>query len=236
MSAKADRMQRLVYILEHTTSWVPSGVLAKMLGTSERTVRNYIAELNETGALVIDSSKDGYRAAPQRAHTEDKPGEADHTSAPKPQAPSSTDVQPQKSIAEKRRDFVLSRLINASGPISVFNLADELAVSESTLQNTVLPQVRKLVSPFSLHLSNHDFKLELTGTEINKRKMLGHIAIQNANGYFTSATTLQEMFPNFDIKNILNKLVEICQRSELLINNYALNNLLVHVLVIVVRL
>ena len=236
MSAKADRMQRLVYILERTTSWVSSGVLAKMLGTSERTVRNYIAELNETGTLRIDSSKDGYRAAPQHAGIAAKPQETSRTDAPEPSVPAPAEVHPQKSTAEKRRDVVLSRLINASEPISVFDLADELAISESTLQNTVLPQVRKLISPFSLHLSNHDFKLELTGTESNKRKMLGHIAIQNANGYFTSAATLQEMFPSFDIKSILNKLVQICQRSELLINNYALNNLLVHVLVIVVRL
>lgn len=44
------------------------------------------------------------------------------------------------------------------------------------------------------------------------------------------------MFPDFDVQDIMAHLVEICQRAELFINDYALSNLLVHLLVIIVRL
>lgn len=234
MTAKSNRIQRLVYILEHATSWVPSPVLAKMLGTSERTVRNYIAELNCKGQPRIISSKEGYRIADGRTETSEEPA---HPQEEEPACRRSTALEPpQKNLTEVRRDHVLSRLINASEPISIFELADDLHISESTFTNSVLPQVRKLIAPFALHLESHDFTIRLTGTEHSKRKMLGHIAIQNANGYFTSTATMQEMFPDFNISEIMNQLVAICQRSELLINSYSLNNLLVHILVIVIRL
>lgn len=227
-------MQRLLYVLERATAWVPSQVLAKMLGTSERTVRNYIAELNTSGQCAIASSKEGYRILDKQDNDPGRGEDVSHLTADGDLR--GAEPPNGRNTAEARRDFVLSRLINASEPVSVFDVADSLHISESTLINSVLPQVRKLIAPFNLHLKNHDFKIQLTGTEHDKRKMLGHIAIQNANGYFTSAATLQEMFPDFDVNAILNQLVAICQHSELLINNYALNNLLVHILVIVIRL
>ena len=99
-----------------------------------------------------------------------------------------------------------------------------------------MPLVRKIVERFNLSCETHDFETSLVGREQDKRKLLGHIAMRHSHGYFSSTQTLKEMFPDFDIEGILAKLVEICQRSELFLNDYALNNLLVHVLVIIVRL
>lgn len=54
-SAKAKRMERLVYVLEHASTWIPASTLAKTVGTTERSIRNYVAEINETGAIRIES-------------------------------------------------------------------------------------------------------------------------------------------------------------------------------------
>lgn len=78
--------------------------------------------------------------------------------------------------------------------------------------------------------------MTLTGREADKRKLLGHIATHNSYGYFTSTKTLENMFPGFDVQATLSSLVEICQRSDLFINDYALSNLLMHLLVIIIRL
>ncbi len=99
-----------------------------------------------------------------------------------------------------------------------------------------MPEVRELAGRFNLFVETHDFKVSLTGLERNKRKLLGHIATHNSYGYFSSTRTLESMFPNFDVQQILASLVEICQRSELFINDYALSNLLVHLMVIIIRL
>lgn len=223
-SAKQNRINRMIDVLENSSSWVSSSMLAGLLGASERSIRNYVAEVNETGTRHIESSKEGYRlatAAPAAASASASPCEGVNT------LPASADT---------RRDFTISRLVNACGGLSVFDISDELFISESTFQSSVMPQVRALVRQFGLNVETHDYRMTLTGREADKRKLLGHIATHNSYGYFTSTKTLENMFPGFDVQATLSSLIEICQRSDLFINDYALSNLLMHLLVIIIRL
>lgn len=251
MAAKDERVRRLIYILEHTSSRVSSTALARALGTSERTVRNYIAEINRSGRHHVESSKEGYRLKSTPSATQNRPAtfeafqdapsaaceySATCSTASRPNRIEAHTAPAAKNTPDARRDYVISKLINEHAPVSIFDVASALHVSESTLSNSVLPHVRKLIAPFNLALECHDFQLQLTGREHDKRRLLGSLAIRNASGYFTSTDTLKSLFPAFDVEGILNKLVEICQRSELIINNYALNNLLIHILVIIIRL
>lgn len=223
-SAKQNRINRMIDVLENSSSWVSSSMLAGLLGASERSIRNYVAEVNETGTRHIESSKEGYRlatAAPAAASASASPCEG---------------VNTLPANADSRRDFTISRLVNACDGLSVFDIADELFISESTFQSSVMPQVRALVRQFDLNVETHDYRMKLTGREADKRKLLGHIATHNSYGYFTSTKTLENMFPDFDVQATLSSLVAICQRSDLFINGYALSNLLVHLLVIIIRL
>lgn len=223
-SAKQNRINRMIDVLENSSSWVSSSMLAGLLGASERSIRNYVAEVNETGTRHIESSKEGYRlatAAPAAASASASPCEG---------------VNTLPANADSRRDFTISRLVNACDGLSVFDIADELFISESTFQSSVMPQVRALVRQFGLNVETHDYRMTLTGREADKRKLLGHIATHNSYGYFTSTKTLENMFPDFDVQATLSSLVAICQRSDLFINDYALSNLLVHLLVIIIRL
>ena len=223
-SAKQNRINRMIDVLENSSSWVSSSMLAGLLGASERSIRNYVAEVNETGTRHIESSKEGYRlatAAPAAASASASPCEG---------------VNTLPANADSRRDFTISRLVNACDGLSIFDIVDELFISESTFQSSVMPQVRALVRQFGLNVETHDYRMTLTGREADKRKLLGHIATHNSYGYFTSTKTLENMFPDFDVQATLSSLVAICQRSDLFINDYALSNLLVHLLVIIIRL
>ena len=130
-SKKTERIDRLVYVLEHANSWVSASMLAKMLDTSERTIRNYVAELNRTGDRQIESSNDGYRLAGTGSA---RTGRAEGRGRP--------DAEQSGTV---RRNYVLSRLVNAREGASLFDIADELHISESTLSSSVVPRVRKLV-------------------------------------------------------------------------------------------
>lgn len=229
-SAKQNRINRMVDILEHSTSWVSASMLATMLGASERSIRNYVAEVNGRSDIAIESSKEGYRLA------------RGEESLPVP-APGGTEPTSERGDTpaggigiDARCNYVASHLVNAREPLSVFDLAAELCISESTLASAVMPKVRELAGHFDLSVETHDFKVSLAGLERDKRKLLGHIATHNSYGYFSSTRTLEDMFPDFDVQQILASLVEICQRSELFINDYALSNLLVHLMVIIIRL
>ena len=219
MAAKQERIQELVSALASAGTWVSSSTLSKRAGITERTVRNYIAEVNARGTYQIESSHLGYRiaagsvASPDASKRAEAEGRVDRT------------------------NVVLSRLVNSDGPISVFDLAEEMGISESTLLNTVTPKLRRIAKRYGVTIEQRDFELGIKGSEEGLRKLLGYMATNGSAGnYFNSLKSLSDMFPDYDVQETLDVLVDICQKSELFLNNYALNNLMMHLLVILIRL
>lgn len=120
MSKKLDRQNRLIALLSTADSWISAATLAQMLGTTERTIRNYIREL--APSYGIESSSLGYRLTGKPLHegsTSTNDGPDDTTLA----APSDSD--------SRARDIVV-RLISSKEPLSIFDIADSLTVSESS--------------------------------------------------------------------------------------------------------
>lgn len=210
---KQDKMKELIYVLKNSTTWISSVSLSKMIGVSERTIRNYINELNQGDSYEVVSSKNGYQlkeiGIPQT---------------------------PMDDLMDERSNFVLSNLFSNPSGCSIFDLAEELCVSESTILNSVLPKVKKLLATFHIQIKSHDYLYSLIGSEQDKRKLIGYIASHNIYGYFSSTNTLRKLFPSFNIDEVLQNLFELCQESNLFLNNYSLNNLLVHILIIIIRL
>lgn len=213
-------MSQLIQTLEAAGTWVTCASLSRRIGTTERTVRNYVREVNARGVATIESSKLGYRivSRPEQSGGAERSGASLHHSEP------------------DRLFFVVSRLMNATEPLSLFDLADDLAVSESTLANTTIPALRKLLARFDLSLETSDFNVSIVGSEENLRRLVGYVAAHNKNEYFSSVQALKDMFPSYNVDQMLESMVGICQDSGLFLNNYALNNLLMHLIVILVRL
>lgn len=210
---KQDKMKELIYVLKNSTTWISSISLSKMIGVSERTIRNYINEINQSDSYEILSSKNGYQLK--------ETGMVQEAS---------------DDLMDERSNIVLSHLLSNQSGYSLYDLADELCVSESTILNSVLPKVKKLLHTFHIQIKSHDYMYSLVGSEQDKRKLIGYIASHNIYGYFSSTNTLRKLFPAFDIDEVLQNLFELCQESNLFLNNYSLNNLLVHILIIIIRL
>lgn len=224
MSKKLDRQNRLIALLSTADSWISAATLAQMLDTTERTIRNYIREL--TPRYGIESSSLGYRLIGKPSH--------ENSASPKDGPDSTAQTSPADSDS-RARDIVV-RLISSKEPMSIFDIADSLAVSESTILTKVMPKMRTILIRFNIKLVEQDFRLSLEGSETDKRRVLGYLARSNATGFFSSEQTIEAMFPDIDCKDMLAKLVKICQDSGLLLNNYALQNMLIHVLIILIRL
>ena len=219
---KEDRKSRLVHILKNADTWVPASTLAKMLGVSSRTIRSYISQLSKEYTVL--SSQNGYRLGGKAREFKPK------------QSPLHPAQESQPDDGKARVTTLIATLLSSKGSISIYNVASDLSVSESTVMNAVVPPARALAQDFGLSLATHDFNLFLEGSERDKRRLLRYLVTQHSYGYFTSAQTLAQMFPGFDTSSIMSELVKICQDSDLFLNNYSLNNLLVHLMVIVVRM
>ncbi len=210
---KNDKQKQLLEILSSASQSISSATLANMLGISERTVRNYIKYLNENELAIIVASREGYKL------------ESKNTNQPS-----------TKSENETRVWKVLSDLLTNKDGFNVFDEAESLYVSSSTILNTVIPQVKKIAKEYDLRIESQNYQFYLRGSEQNRRKMIGSIAIRNAYGFLNTKEALEQLFPTQNISEIMGELFTTCQESKLFLNDFALNNLLIHVLVILIRL
>lgn len=210
---KTDKQTQLLRILSDAGQSISSATLANMLGISERTVRNYIKDLNDEGRAVIVSSRQGYRLSGRPASLENSPTEN-----------------------ETRMWKILSDLLSSTDGINAFDEADALFVSASTVINTIIPQVKAFVRDYGLRIESQKYQFYLRGSEQKKRKMIGSLAVRNTYGFFNTKDALEQLFPQQDINGIMQTLFATCQRSQLFLNDFALNNLLIHILIILIRL
>lgn len=210
---KNNRLNELLQILSEATSSISSTTLARMLGISERTVRNYIKTLNDNGKVTIISSREGYRLQDGVYDRENTPSEK-----------------------EARIWRVLSDLLTNKEGINAFDEADSLFVSASTVINTIFPQIKSVVKEYELSIESRKYQFFLKGSEQNKRRLIGHIATGDSYGFFSTRDALEQLFPQQDIHGIMQELYKICQEARIYLNDYSLNNLLVHILIILIRL
>lgn len=209
---KTNKQTELLRILSNTTQNIPSATLAGMLGVSERTVRNYIKSINETGDAVILASREGYRLQSDSGNR-----------------------KPASSDFKERIWRVLSDLLTNKDGINAFDEADSLYVSSSTIINSVIPEIKQIVKEYGLTIESHSYQFFLTGSEQNKRRLIGHLATEDSYGFFNTEHALEQLFPQQDIHGIMQELYQICQNTRIYLNDYSLNNLLIHILVILIR-
>lgn len=209
---KKDKQNLLLELLNQNDDWMSSESLAKLLHVTPRTVRNYVKQIREEMLINIEASKNGYRLK---------------------ETVSSGFIK--DSQIDERIYFIMSKLLSSPNGISVFELAEELLVSESTILNSSIPKIKKIILPFNLAILTKNYNIFLKGSESDKRKMIGYLVTHNNYGFFMSKDTLEKIFPAFDIDNLMTNLYNLFEDSALFINNYAMNNLLIHILIILIR-
>lgn len=210
---KADQKAELIRVLSETSHGLSSSSLAKILGVSDRTIRNYIKEINAQNQAVITTSSDGYLLKHGFIQSEDTINESD-----------------------ERVYRVLSDLLTNKKGFNAFDEADDLSVSTSTIINTIIPVIKKMIMDYDLKIQSQKYQYYLIGNEQSKRKLIGRLVTSNNYGFFTSKDVLEQLFPEQDIHGVMQELYDTCQNSKLFLNNFALNNLLIHILIILIRL
>ena len=119
----------LDYLWHHYEHWVAAGELSSLLHVSTRQIRKYVSSLNEneTSPLVISSNK-GYRLNSAQQYLAYREKGSQNVETP-----------------QTRQNLIIQKLISSQDGIDLFDLADELFVSESTIENDIR-SIRKIVS------------------------------------------------------------------------------------------
>lgn len=192
-------------------SWVDARYLADALGVTTRTIRNHVHKINEgADRPIIESSHRGYRLVAAQASL---------------------------SLAsdESRSDAILRRLVSAPEPVSIYELADDLCVSESTIEGD-LRRVRDAIRLFDLVLDRRRDTVALQGSERDKRRLVGQMLISESPENFLAFAGSRVVGEGYDTTALTRTATSILRTFGLKADDYGLNAIVMHMVVMVDRI
>lgn len=212
-----DNCRRLIKIMLSNEEWVNAGSLANVMGVSERSVKNYISEINSLEKDLISSSRKGYRIDSKRGKAFIQNKERNI---------------PQNS--QERINYIVTRILtNDTGQgrkTDLYDIADEIYVSFETIKKDMY-KVRKKFFEFDLYLATANSFVTVEGNELDKRKALSNILYEEFTDHVMSIDVIKNIYPGYDLE-LLQKIIEKeCESYHYFINEYALINLILDIVI-----
>ncbi|MDO4901462.1 transcription antiterminator [Actinomyces sp.] len=211
----------LLQVLQEENRTMPSSELAIRLTVSARTIRNYVAAANDRYGHVVTSSRTGYRLDATAL------AGARRTSG----ASAGGDAGPEDRLAR-----VLQVLVSAQKPVNIFDLADTLNVSESTIEAD-LGKARPLLAQFDLSLTRDHELLTLQGEETAQRRLMRRILTGAAvrRRQFLDVEEVANRLHEPELTGFKKQLREVLDDFHLSINEWTADELVAHIAVMVDR-
>lgn len=209
----------LLKSLINSNGKVTSKQLGEMLGLSVRTIKNYVAEINdEAGKRIILSDSQGYYLSADYS---------DYLPSDDRDIPQNFEERKEKLL----RLFFLDHLTR----IDIDEICDQLCVSEATLRNDI-SRLNKINQTFDIVFSFQKNELVLSGPEKSIRKMYSVLLYDSVSSGYFDYDLIQKEFPDFNTRRIVPIIRRVFTRNRYYINEFALFNMMLHVAIIIDRL
>lgn len=212
------KYRNILRYLSTQSDWTSSTQLANSLGISKRSVKTYIADINSLEKGLITSSKKGYQVDLEKLN---------------PFLTSTKKTIPQSP--KERADYLLKCLVNADDPLNIFDLSDELYISEVTLKGD-LRKVKKRLANHTLELKISGDYIQIVGQEKSKRKLMSSILYSETNDSFLDIEKLKASFEGYDIDYIRDIIAEVFSTHHYFTNDYSLTNVILHIAIAIDRM
>lgn len=213
------RQQRLIDALRAASHPLSGDELGRLLGVSARSVRKYVQEINggHDAALIVTSHR-GYTLDEAVWRT---------VSAEAPDRRIETPME--------RLYYITRRLVTSSDGEDVYDLAEMLYVSDSTIEGD-LSKVRGLLAEYGLELQRTRSNVRIVGSERAQRRLVRQLLLESARGVTAAglSSALLEL-QTIDLRELTGWIRDILERHELVTQEYGLHDLALHVAIAVSR-
>jgi len=209
---KNNRREAFIQYLSSKNDWCTATTLANYFKVSTRTIRKYVNEINQEHTLIA-SSPQGYQLI-----SRDVGNLNNHPTSP----------------AERTKVILKELIINSEG-INIFDLSERYFISVASIEKDIF-QANKMIKHYNLKSIHRKDVLILIGEEREKRRLMSHIISQESSMEFLSIRTVQDSFPDYDIISLKKEIVYILTEYNLYINDYIINNILLHLVITVERI
>ncbi|MFU8946020.1 BglG family transcription antiterminator [Mycetocola zhadangensis] len=214
-----EKQDRIGRYLARADDWVTASELADALGVTTRSVRNYVLALKEraAGLDLIAAGPSGYRISTE-AWSEFR----------------QTGAEPMSETPRDRLYGIVRRLVDSPAGLDVFELASGLHVSESTIEAD-LSRVRLLLSEAELSLVRSGSTVTLNGTELARRRLLSRMFRDETERGLIELEAIQREFSSHSLSEFKTALLSMLTDLGYLLNDYGIDNVLLHIAIAVDR-
>lgn len=218
MSVFTSREKKLIKYLSQRDSWVSSSELVSAFGISLRTLRSTIKSINADSNYILSSNK-GYRIIKNTKIVEEL----------------LKDKNQNINVNDTSRELIiLKELLISKQPIDYFDLSNELYISEQTLFSSITT-LKKIIAPYEVTIIKRKDTLSLQGNERNIRRLFSDIVYKEAENSILSTSILNAFFVDIDVFEIKNMIFKRISKRNFKINDFALNNIVLHLCIIIDR-
>lgn len=208
--------KRLIVILEYLLNrddYITSTLLANHFHVSNRTIKTCVKKINDyyQRALII-SSPQGYRID-YKVYDEIK---------------NEINVIPQDH--EERTSYILKKLLLEESHLNIYELSDNLFISESTLKTTI-SRMNKTYANFNIRFLVQNDEINVIGNEQNKRRLISNCIFEETSSKLLDLSIIKKYFPSFDSEEVKGAILSIFQAHEVYIDDFSLMNLILHLFI-----
>ncbi|PBH35024.1 transcriptional antiterminator [Clostridioides difficile] len=212
---KTSKKELFLNFIKTQHDWIDSSTLANYLNVSMRSIRKYVNEINSNGEFIL-SSKKGYKV--------------NLNNNCQTKIDSSENISP-----DNRLNLILKELIVNSNGINIFDLSEELFVSPATIEGDIV-KANKFIGSYNLKIKQSKFLLKLVGNESAKRKLMSSIIFKETGSDFLSLFDVQKIYREYNLTKLKENIIYILKKYNLFINEYAINNILLHLMITIDRI
>lgn len=197
--------------------WITAKQLSAVLRMSERSIKNYISEINYFEPGLIEGTRKGYRIDKER-------GKA---------ALLGQKVRIPETPGE-RIGFIILKLLAKDGEevreIDLYDISEKLYVSYETVKKDMY-KVRRKLKEFDLYINTGGSKITVEGKERDKRRLLSSVLYEEFSRNVLSLNIVQKAFPDYDLEILKEIILKQCQKFHYFVNDYAMLNLILDVVI-----
>lgn len=212
LSLNKHQREILDYLQANKGRWVNAGELASYAKVTTRAIRSNIAKLKEQYPEMINSGNQGYQLLSIKDES-----------------------LSDNSLEDRTAQVFLELIKNSKYGIDLYDLAEKLFISESTLKGDI-QELRKGLPKDSLKISIRSDKVQLVGGERAKRKYMISLLYDEGDFKEQLKLSVQNMIGYISLNELEALIQNSLKRNGITLNSYSLYNIALHFAVSVERI
>lgn len=221
------------FLFDHQAEYIASKEIAASLGVSDKTIRKYLRSLSSVfedyGSHVVMKKGSGYQLIIHESH--DFYRLMDYVREQKV----NTDNSILLTDNSDRERYILNAILLENQLLTIDDLVDLMYLSRSTI-STVIQLIKSRIKKFRLSVSyDLDGHIVIEGDEVEKRRFILNYFYTMKSVDYVNSELFDYEFEGFSMETIFIIVLETCREFKLILSDYVLQNLVMHIVLAIMR-